>query len=197
MNRYLTLNPVEPLPTNLLTSETHVTVIMELVGQGFNLPLNNLSIIDMSVYVYSTWLLQISKRPIVMKNSISEENIVQRFIQNMFKQSSLLFRVRQPNELHSPSKKTNEDVYENVKEHIELCKKVVGVYASCVREHSVTFSEETWMVILKVLLGICDSLLRDPIVSKKGKNDFEIEQVGMYIGDQLCEILIGVSLFVT
>lgn len=79
MNRYL-LTPSDE-PAKLLTSQSHVLFVMELVGQGFNLPLTQIGIIQHSVNVYSNWLLEPLKRPAAIVTDGEESNTFQEFIQ--------------------------------------------------------------------------------------------------------------------
>jgi hypothetical protein len=191
MSKYM-VTITEINPSSLLTSETHVIFTMELVGQGFNLPLHQLSIIELSVSVYSGWLSDPSKRPFAIQNVPPESDVFQHFIQNIFKQGSLLFRPRQASEIHNPSnkKETNEELGELVRQHVDLCKKVISNYSKFLVDYSQLLSEESSIVILKVLLGICDAILKEPIQSKKKTLEFDIEHTGSYMGDKLCEILI-------
>jgi hypothetical protein len=178
-------------PSSYLTSETHVLFVMELIGQGFNLPLYQLSIIELSVLVYSGWLLDPPKRPTAIQACTSDSEIFQSFIQNIFKQSSVLFRPRIAAEIQQlPTKKSAEELCDMVRQHVELCKRIVSVYSKFIADNSHQFSNETWIVILKVFLGICDTLLREPIHPRKKGGEMDIEHTGSYMGDKLCELLI-------
>ena len=58
-------------------------------------------------------------------------------------------------------------------------------------------STETWTVLLKVLLGICDTLLdtkmQKPAAAAKPGFDFnDLGQITFLMGDKLCESLIKV-----
>lgn len=111
---------------------------------------------------------------------------------------SLLFRPRSSIEIHqSRPKETSEDVNHLISGHVELCSRVISVFLSSIHDFSQNFSDETWIVILKVLLGICDTLLKVPIQNRHTKTksnnvDMELEHVGSIMGDKLCEFLISV-----
>jgi hypothetical protein len=80
MNRYL-LSDGSFEPAEVLTSPVHVKFTMEMVGQGLDLPLHHLSIMQQSVTVYYNWLLDPKKRPLSMielgENSIEFQDFVQ------------------------------------------------------------------------------------------------------------------------
>jgi hypothetical protein len=65
MNKYL-LSSDAYEPAEVLTSPAHVKFAMELVGQGLDLPISQLGIIQQSVNVYGAWLLEPRKRPLSM-----------------------------------------------------------------------------------------------------------------------------------
>lgn len=53
------------------------------------------------------------------------------------------------------------------------------------------FSEETWIILLKVLLGISDYLLRTPL----GKSNASYINSSI-MADKLCEYIIRVCIFI-
>ncbi|KAI8901032.1 hypothetical protein BC833DRAFT_579619 [Globomyces pollinis-pini] len=191
MNGYL-IQSTNPEPASILTSPAHVKFVMEIVGQGFDLPIEHIKIIQNSVKVYSTWLLEPSKRPMIVSNSDKDSEVFQSFIQSIFKQSSLLFRPRM-NALPVHSKNVSEDGADALSQHIELCEKVLAIFMGGISDNADNFSDETWLVILKVFLGVCDSLLSAPTSAqtKLGQSDMaENQQVVSVMGDRLCESLI-------
>ncbi|KAJ2994868.1 hypothetical protein HDV02_001280 [Globomyces sp. JEL0801] len=201
MNGYL-IQSTNPEPASILTSPAHVKFVMEIVGQGFDLPIEHIKIIQNSVKVYSTWLLEPSKRPMIVSNSDKDSEVFQSFIQvidfilntrqSIFKQSSLLFRPRM-NALPVHSKNVSEDGADALSQHIELCEKVLAIFMGGISDNAANFSDETWLVILKVFLGVCDSLLSAPTSAqtKLGQSDMaENQQVVSVMGDRLCESLI-------
>ncbi|KAI9496808.1 hypothetical protein BDB00DRAFT_869033 [Zychaea mexicana] len=76
-----------------------------------------------------------------------------------------------------------ETLSQMVHRHIELCKKTLTVLAMAGRTLEMT--AETWTVLLKVVLGISDSLLKEPVA------DATISGVAN-MGDELCEHLLRV-----
>lgn len=67
-----------------------------------------------------------------------------------------------------------------VHRHVDLCKKVLAVFAKAGRTLGPSFTQETWVVLLKVVLGITDYLLREPM-GDHGRNGM------LNMGDELCD----------
>ncbi|CAG8567296.1 5681_t:CDS:10 [Gigaspora rosea] len=114
---------------NLLSSITHVKWVMEAIGQGFALPLEEMPIITAnSKELYSQWLFEPNSRPAAIRNATGQQE-EQEFWQIIFHHYSLLFQPR-----------------------------VLIVLTMAGRTLGPQFSEETWLVLLKVVLGITDLL---------------------------------------
>ena len=214
MNRYL-LSVDSYEPAEVLTSPSHVNFSMELVGQGLDLPLHNINIISQSVNVYASWLLDPKKRPLSMIELGETSAEYQLFLQNMFKHLSLLFRPRLASEgqqqqptpsagIKQKDAPQQEEYIALFGQHLELCDRVLGQhFLLTLKSHCDVFSEETWIVLLKVILGICDSLLSKPFrktnagsvmnISKNATEYNDRDFVVGLMGDKLCEPLIKVS----
>lgn len=261
---------------------------MEVIGQGFNLPLEDMYITNDDISIYSQWLLEPAMRPAI----VSAEGLEQEFFQIIFHQYSLLFEPRvfrpvniynipqyqssqlknvkatattssyenesdsisfshqQLQQLHSTASNidqsnesnnhinTNHNILNNnihlstlpvnvhnnvipfslpihltnppnssniqnnssqqqqsnqskdniatlVQRHIDLCKKTLTVISTAGR--SLQLSSETWTALLKVMLGITDSLLKEP------SGDSPMPGV-KNMSDELCEPLLRVNL---
>lgn len=89
--------------------------------------------------------------------------------------------------------------------HIDLCRKTMSMLLNSIEENGERFSEETWLTVLKVSLGICDTLLETPRyvrvkdTNKNGNDELDahercdlLKHSASIIGDNLCEILIHV-----
>ncbi|KAI9320406.1 hypothetical protein BX666DRAFT_2017636 [Dichotomocladium elegans] len=79
---------------------------------------------------------------------------------------------------------TKESISQLAHRHIELCKKTLAVLARAGRV--LALSEETWMVLLKVMLGITDFLLKEPMGGDTNGSGIP------NMGDELCEHLLRV-----
>ncbi|KAI7899745.1 uncharacterized protein BX663DRAFT_532705 [Cokeromyces recurvatus] len=208
---------------------------MEIIGQGFNLPLEDMAITNDDIEIYARWLLEQNVRP----QAIVQDGLEQEFYQIIFHHFSFLFQPRiaraqaaspvhdnTPTNLNnSTSKSTSSSFHINmipvgahngiiplafntssnnstqtnpsnpqtsaiketlsqlVQRHIELCKKTLKVIVMAGR--TLRFSEETWLVLLKVMLGITDYLLKEPVG--------ETSSLGvMNMADELCDNLLQV-----
>ena len=77
----------------LLSTMANVYWCMEVIGQGFALPLDDVALIGNSVSLYTQWLVDSEKRPKAIRNSRDTED-EQRFWQTVFQHFSLLYASR-------------------------------------------------------------------------------------------------------
>ncbi|KAJ3343028.1 hypothetical protein HDU93_000198 [Gonapodya sp. JEL0774] len=61
-----------------------------------------------------------------------------------------------------------EEHAEATRKHIELCRAVLGVWSVCGKQLAGEMGQETWLVLLKVMLGVADSLLAAPRARDSG-----------------------------
>ena len=122
---------------SLLVSRSHVLWVLETCGQGFRLPIEDSEIIQLVIDLYRQWILEPKRRPTPVEKEF------QFFLQIIIKQFSQLFAFR------------SELVVER---HAQLCSSVLGIYQSICRVMMKKLSSETWEVMLKLLVGIADSL---------------------------------------
>lgn len=252
---YLHPSSGKPAPDpSIFSSPAHVKWYMEVLGQGFNLPLEDMAITNDDIDIYARWLFEQNTRPV----AVVRDNLEQEFFQIIFHQFSLLFQPRIarsssnssnssfPQQQQQPSSSsvnsntstnnntTNNNTNNNAKNfhinmipvgahnnivpvafntnqqpnnnnpansnpqttalketlaqlvqrHIELCKKTLKVFAMAGR--TLKLSAESWAVLLKVVLGITDYLLKEPT----GENS----ALGvMSMGDELCDSLLQVN----
>ncbi|KAM3589848.1 hypothetical protein VKS41_000701 [Umbelopsis sp. WA50703] len=194
-------------PPSIFSSPAHVKWFMEVIGQGFNLPLEDMAITSEDINIYAQWLFEANQRP----TAVSREGLEQEFFQIIFHQYSLIFRPRVPRQssgskstvyttsalipapgatslmavpMAQPSPGTSKETAAQLSQrHIELCKKVLTVFTMAGR--TLDLSEETWSVLLKVVLGITDSLLSE-------RPNSDSHRTGLSMGDELCEHLLRV-----
>ncbi|KAF9279402.1 hypothetical protein BGZ68_007949 [Mortierella alpina] len=165
---------------SLLFSMAHMKWAMEVLGQGFALPLEELSIAQETTQLYSQWLFEPQVRPQAFRMAAGTAD------------EQLLYQVRAlPPTAPGPSLAQSQSQHHRhpttpvtsgsssyhqhhasqaasqvpvgvlIQRHVELCKKVLTVLTMAGRQLGNSFSEETWEVLLKVILGITDSLLRE------------------------------------
>jgi hypothetical protein len=86
--------------------------------------------------------------------------------------------------------------------HSELLQKLVRLILLMVRRFCSSFTEQTWDILLRVTLGLSDTLLTEPILKKDlGKSSYKGNalahekrtEIGAYLGDALAEPLIRVG----
>lgn len=252
ITNYLQPGPgkIPPDPT-IFSSPAHVKWYMEVLGQGFSLPLEDMEITSNDVSIYAQWLLEAPMRPAAVVNG----GLEQEFYQIIFHQLSLLFQPRvapghspsatAPTFRHPTTSNNNPSMganptsagrpssfnlgmlpvnphtnmvplpptsaapssshhvsataaaasnaaATNIKEtlsqlihrHIELCKKTLTILAMAGRR--LDLSLDTWRVLLKVMLGISDYLLKEPM------GDAAMPGIPN-MSDELCEHLLRVS----
>lgn len=187
------------IASSKLTSRVHVSWVMELVAQGMLLPLESIDVVQGSVKIYSAWLTNPSLRPQVIIDMKRNDPFVQKFYQNLYIHSSLLFTPR-PNFKKEGSA---DKGMEAVMIHLELCRKlIIAMLTPTLINNSDVFTLETWTVVLKVFIAICDCLLETPKSMLKQPNikvhlqerslDDEVREVGSILGDAICALLINV-----
>ncbi|ORX50508.1 hypothetical protein DM01DRAFT_1375846 [Hesseltinella vesiculosa] len=80
---------------SIFSSPAHVKWYMEVVAQGFALPLEDMAITNDDITIYSHWLLEPQRRPVAVAG------LEQEFYQLVFQHFSLLF---EPRVFHSPAR---------------------------------------------------------------------------------------------
>ncbi|KAJ1982960.1 hypothetical protein H4R35_000086 [Dimargaris xerosporica] len=75
---------------NLLPTNAHVWWVMVILGQAFELPLEDLSIADSVINVYQQWLLEPKTRPLAFR-SANHPDEEQRLFQKIFLHMSMIF----------------------------------------------------------------------------------------------------------
>ncbi|KAJ3171864.1 hypothetical protein HK101_011215 [Irineochytrium annulatum] len=238
----------------VLTSPSHVKWVMELVGHGFSLPIEDIAIIRECSLVYSAWLLEPQYRPAALRahchmrdraaSSImagstagvaaaaavaalggaglevpvppsanpfllttqpgaaptATTSFEQSVWQAIFKHYSLLFEPRKgdphPGVFWVNQRQGNDSAGNSsglgvggaggsgadlgaagggglsstvimspadvVASHIDICKNALKIFLSAARHLQDDLTEETWTVVLKVVLGVTDRLLSEP-----------------------------------
>ncbi|CAI2169829.1 5127_t:CDS:10 [Funneliformis geosporum] len=187
---------------NLLSSTTHVKWVMEAVGQGFALPLEEMAITSNSKELYSQWLFEPNFRPAAIRDATGLQ-AEQEFWQTIFHHYSLLYQPRLPSSSVSSVSSTpttpgfpasanlSSSNFTVLQRHIELCKGVLIVLTMAGRTLGSQFSEETWLVLLKVVLGITDGLLQEPLGITIPEGNLE-KKAAANMADELCEHLLRV-----
>lgn len=163
-------NDIRSTSTKLSTL-SQVNWIMELIGQGFSLAGDSHATILKCIEIYVTWLNDKSSRPLVFRDLPDNSLILQEFIQKMVMHMSLLFqpRVTSRDSPNAPLKASTNDMtaIDGIQNHIELCRKVIHEIVMKVRSSELEFTSDTWLVIFKVWIGICDGLLSTQKYSPK------------------------------
>ncbi|KAL0483098.1 RapGAP, partial [Acrasis kona] len=130
-----------------LTTASHVNWAMEVIGQSFQLPIDDHEVINMAIDIYQRWLFNDNDRPEPIKNDL------QRFIQEIFDHFSFIFEARQSTQTSAPSP------YNPLKDHIFLANRVLDIFLQ-MGLHGEMIGEDTWNHILKIILGVTDSTIR-------------------------------------
>ncbi|KAF9160777.1 hypothetical protein DFQ26_005190 [Actinomortierella ambigua] len=195
----------------------HMRWVMEVLGQGFALPLEELAIAQETTQLYSQWLFEPMLRPLAFKQAVGTPD-EQLLYQARPLQNSATHHRTSPSPTpttgpsgvninnnigttlhllhhHPPAHSTPTQVPVSVliQRHVELCKKVLTVLTMAGRQLGGSFSEDTWDVLIKVTLGITDCLLREPS-DKTTSPSMTAAAVQEYarMSDDLCEHLLRV-----
>jgi hypothetical protein len=119
--------------------------------------------------------------------------LTQLFYQKMFRHSSTLFAAQESTSTGTLSRERSSDYSSASQSHIELCRRTVTMILSSVSGNNY-YSRETWLILIKVLIGICDTLLK---THKQVKQKDELENNdGSIIADNLAPDLIHVRSYI-
>eukprot|EP00727_Mastigamoeba_balamuthi_P001043 m51a1_g10936 hypothetical protein (1316) ;mRNA; r:156656-163696 len=145
--------------STVLPTPTHVRWVMEAVGQGMKLPIDQAPTIEMCITLYSKWIREEAVRPLCINATFESYAI------RMAQQMSLLFDYRS---------KTKEET----QTHAALCLRVLEAFSSLsrMRLSLATYEARTHFhfprnpcidvtqqqELLKLALGIADSVLSPP-----------------------------------
>lgn|SRR3990167_8999010 len=153
-------------PSQLSTC-VHVRVILECVGQAFSLPLDSSNTIESAVEIYRRWILEPKKQP----PPIQEDE--QFFYKEMFKHLSLVFTKRTSNE--SVENETtgkairqiqkDNSLQDAIHSHTNICNSVLDLFRNVGVSLKKKMMDDTWEVLLKIVLGIADAILSEPLNS--------------------------------
>ncbi|CAG8471515.1 1328_t:CDS:2 [Acaulospora colombiana] len=165
---------------------SHVRWAMEAIGQGFALPLEEMAITSNSKELYSQWLFEPNFRPAAVRDATGKRE-EQEFWQNP--NTPTTSTPTTPGFPASANQTSSTFTY--LQRHIELCKGVLIVLTMAGRTLGPRFSEETWLVLLKVVLGITDCLLHEPTSSVTPDVIVE-KRTAVTMADELCEHLLRV-----
>ncbi|KAJ3357804.1 hypothetical protein HDU83_002932 [Entophlyctis luteolus] len=138
--------------------------------------MDDVTIITDCMGVYRSWLLDKPEfRPpaVISARDLPFEQL---FYQNIFKHVSLLFQPRKSSEYSSGQLTPDLVLMEtSVATQVNLCKQILAMLLQAAQQqqnsplidksasvgHHLNFSRETWVVLLKVMLGCCERLLAE------------------------------------
>ncbi|KAH3761930.1 rap/ran GTPase-activating protein [Pelomyxa schiedti] len=144
----------------LLPTQAHVFWVMECIGQGFRLPLIDHNLITQCIDLYTKWIQSPPERqPAWIRSNLDAYYVL------CLKHLSLLFSNR-------------TKVREDIQTHVTLSLRALNTFSIVTK---LKLHPETWEVMLKLLLGMTDSLLCT--------NNFEEESCGDLIADRLLQVL--------
>lgn len=142
--------------------------VLEIAGQAFGLGLDDLGATEKAVGMYLGWLFGDVKKPVAVG-----EADVDGFRELLLRHLSVLFAV-----------KKGGDARPNgvlIAKHIELCKGALKAFVRLAMEGP-ALADSTWRVLIRVVLGVADSLLRLPLLPP------------CYLADGLAEHLLATCL---
>lgn len=126
---------------------------MEVLGQAFSLPLEEISVISAAASIYIQWLVDPSKRPPAILQA--DHQTVQGFLQTIIQHLSLLFEPKKVDGVGA----AKPLLATLASKHVEVCKLALRAFTQASRED---FSSSTWKILLRVMLGITDYLMIMP-----------------------------------
>lgn len=155
------------VPGSHVKTKVHVVTLLEGVGQCFSLPLQFSTTIEAAIALYRSWLLDPQKKPV----PIQEDE--QFFYQMMLQHLSLIFtpqasaapitspRASSSTELTKSSGRESSapSPADLEQRHIGFCRSALYLYREVGVKYALQLSDETWEILLKIVLGICNSIM--------------------------------------
>ncbi|RKP05607.1 hypothetical protein THASP1DRAFT_32553 [Thamnocephalis sphaerospora] len=192
--RMVTAHLSQTYPTPRLSTVAQARWCMAAIGQAFGLPsYGDAGLMNDAADIYSKWLLERNARPECFRGvgtgESDAETLAQQFLQSLFRHLSQLFEPRSfqdhpsapprqpvavpiaiplgldeaemvPTSAHS----SDDDHLVTFRKYTELCLKVLKMFTMAGRLLAAEMSEETWRVLMRVVAGACDRLLRSPAI---------------------------------
>eukprot|EP00004_Rigifila_ramosa_P009403 TRINITY_DN2092_c0_g1_i1.p1 TRINITY_DN2092_c0_g1~~TRINITY_DN2092_c0_g1_i1.p1 ORF type:complete len:1144 (-),score=323.78 TRINITY_DN2092_c0_g1_i1:64-3462(-) len=125
-----------------VTTLVHVHWLTEPLGHAFTLPIEDHEVIAAATEIYFNWL-QGKQCPPAISNDIGNRRTI---FKEVLRHMSNVFVPRN---------------ISTVDKQVELCNRVLGIFQFVAHRCRDTLDKETWHVFLKVVLGVCDYLLKD------------------------------------
>eukprot|EP00127_Corallochytrium_limacisporum_P001217 Clim_evm4s46 gene=Clim_evmTU4s46 len=152
-----------------LRASAHVQWAMEILAHGFTLPMENANVIEACLSVYQDWLQGAWFPNDAIPDSVAEDP--EMYYRLMFEHLSLLFVPREPGaEFFGPPERALTK-WEALNRHTELCGKTLDLIHAVGRSSVSAFTPGTWATLLKLLMGIADSLLHRPLAKPRPEDD--------------------------
>lgn len=158
-----------------LNTYTKVKFFLEIIGQAFGLPLDDLGVTGKAAEFYISWLTPCNGPSTIPRPEGVAIESQDDFIQTLVKHLSVVFIPKK-----GPDVKGSTATLFGGK-HVDMCKSILKSFTSLSRCPEV-MSEASWKVLIKVTLGISDSLLRLPLLPP------------CYLADELTEDLLATCL---
>eukprot|EP00128_Syssomonas_multiformis_P008630 Colp12_sorted_trinity150504_noHs@19366 len=131
------VNHLTETDTAFLTSHSHVRWMMEVIGQGLSLPMEDYDVILRCINIYKNWLQSFFNSSEAVPRRVLEQP--QQYYQTIFQHYSLLF---------FPRKDPTDS-----ERHAELCEKVLDTLYTAGKHGANVFSMATWECLLKVCVS--------------------------------------------
>lgn len=135
-----------------LTTENHVEWMMEVIGQSFQLPIEDHEVINMAIDIYQKWIFNKDERPAPVNGNL------QHFLREIFKHLTNIFQSRQvaKSAKEAQQQQTKPSV---LKDHIFLCNRVMDIFLQ-MGANGEMLDEENWNHLLKLVIGVADATIR-------------------------------------
>lgn len=150
----------EPLSGNEtvnLLSWGHLKWTMQILGQAFRMPLDDISLKTLCKSIYFKWLLddesQVPPAVKELRGTANHDQLLLKIVQHF----SLAFEARSFTNAESGA--TESQIKQNSALNVNLCFDIVNGLFLIIRKYDLIISLDSWTVLLKVLFGIADTVL--------------------------------------
>lgn len=159
----------------------HLKWTMQILGQSFRMPLDDIALKTLCKSIYFRWLLdETGNDPVALKEirgTVLHDKLLIRIVQHL----SLAFEQRS----FTNGESTNDSHIKQISSlNINLLFDIVKGLFSIIRKFQFGISEKSWSELLKVIFGIVDTVL-----SSHGSPDNSQYEYMMQSADRLAESL--------
>lgn len=161
---------------------------MQILGQAFRMPMDDISLKTSCRSIYLSWLLDRDTEVPTIVKEIRGTHMVDQLLITIVQQFSLAFEVRPFTNAESGLNESQVKQYSVL--NVNLCFDIVKGLFSAIRKYELILSPDNWSVLLKVIFGIVDTVLgHQNSTTNDSSQDEYISQLSERLSTPLTQLL--------